>query len=160
MAAEIVDRGDSRAVGTAQEEAPSKTGPRSRMKVPSPSFDFLEDHVVKVDGNHAAFGAGQRLQSLRLFARTVPGLFNNDVESRLNRRLNHRRHMRARRHAEPRDLRTACFHCRRKPLDVDRFTFGWTLPRLFDRNDVFPLTGDDWAHPLGPTPAAEDNVVR
>jgi len=42
-------------VGTAQEETPAKTAPRSRVKVRFPLFDFLEDQVFKVDGNHAAF---------------------------------------------------------------------------------------------------------
>src|SRR3989442_15986899 len=67
--------------------------------------------------------------------------------------------MTARRHTEPRDSCIARLHRSGKTLQVVRFLFGWTLPCLFDRYDVSPLTGDDWAHSLRPAPAAEDNVA-
>src|SRR2546422_785451 len=59
VAAEIINRRDSRTVGAAQEETPAEMASRAGMKLNSPSLHLVEDQVFKVDTNDATLCAGQ-----------------------------------------------------------------------------------------------------
>src|SRR6266699_7318138 len=129
------------------------------METGSPFFHLPKDAILIVNGNDATLCAGEFLQALGVPGRAVPGFFDDDVQSRLDRGPAHERHMRTGRYAEPSNLCGARLGGFRKASHISRFALRRTLSRFFNRYDASAFSGDNRPHPPGPAPTAEDDVA-
>src|ERR1700675_2428893 len=95
-------------VAAAHRETATEAVTGAAVEFASPVLDFFEKAILIMNGDNSLALPRKIEKSVRDAWRAQPRFFDHNVEICRERRFNHRSHMRAWRHAKPRDSCTAC----------------------------------------------------